>query len=135
VETVGTISMAETAGKLASPLHASLAGSWRGVRTIVCAALLFAGLATYRREVGHLLMSFGSIIAGEEQKSGATAPVEVRPAANNPGAEAKPIMLPVEPDTRKIGAEDAPATSVPLPPLTADPARGASATPPRKQGL
>jgi hypothetical protein len=125
VETAGTISVAETAGELASPLHASPAGSWRGARTIVCAALLFAGLAMYRREVGHLLMSFGSTIAGEEQKSGATAPMEVRPAANNPGAEAKPVMLPVEPDTRKSGAEAAPASSEPLTPLTPEPARDA----------
>jgi hypothetical protein len=41
-------------------------------------------------------MSFALTIAGEEQKSGATAPVEIRPAVNNPGAEAKPAMLAAE---------------------------------------
>jgi hypothetical protein len=125
VETVGAISVAESAGELTSPLHASPAGSWRGVRTIMWAALLFAGLAMYRREVGHLVMSLGSTIAGEEQKSGATAPIEVRPAANNPGAEAKPAMLPVELDTRKIGAEAAPASNEQLTPSTNEPARDA----------
>jgi hypothetical protein len=77
-ETVKGVTVRETAGELSSRLPGSPAASWRGVRTVVCAALLLAGLVAYRREVSHMVMSFGSTIAGDERKGGAITPADVR---------------------------------------------------------
>jgi hypothetical protein len=120
-ETAKAVSVGETAGELASPVHRRPAGSWRGVRTIVCAALLFLGLAAYRREVGHLVMSLGSSIAGEEQKSDADAAMEVRPAPHNADADAKPASLPDEGYIKEPRVEAAPVSNEQLTPSTNQP--------------
>src|ERR1700756_2434067 len=72
----------------------------RGVATILLISALLVALTTYRRELGHLVMSFGSSIAGEEQKSPVAPPTEAQPdsnpASSNPVTEAKPAALPVQ---------------------------------------
>jgi hypothetical protein len=55
-------------------------GTWRGVGAIGLSAILLMTLIGYRRELGHLVMSFGSTIAGEEQKSSVDAPMDARDA-------------------------------------------------------
>ena len=52
---------------------ASSTGTWRGVGAIALSAILLMTLIGYRRELGHLVMSFGSSIAGEEEKGGGAA--------------------------------------------------------------
>jgi TPR repeat protein len=70
------------------------AGTWRGVVRIVLAALLLIVLIVYRRDLGHLLMSFGSSIAGEEQKAKTGAPpAEVQAVPEQAGADVKPAAL------------------------------------------
>jgi len=95
----------------------SPAGPWRGVGGIALSAILLMTLIGYRRELGHLVMSFGSSIAGEEQNSGVEAPAEPRPVpetvAANVASEAsspiKPVAMSDGRDTTKeSGAESAP---------------------------
>ena len=74
--------------------------TWRGMGAILFMSVLVVALVSYRRELGHVVMSFGSSIAGEEQKSGATAPVEVRPEASGV-LDAKPTALPVQEDAKE----------------------------------
>lgn len=52
----------------------------RGIGTIALAAMLFAGLVGYRRDLGHLVMSVGSHIAGD--KGAPEAPAEAGPRVN-----------------------------------------------------
>jgi hypothetical protein len=66
---------------------------WRGVGVILLISVVFMAMVTYRRELGHLVMWFGSSIAGEERNRGAVAPSEV-PAEQRPMVEAKPAASP-----------------------------------------
>jgi hypothetical protein len=95
-------------------------GPWRGVGGIVLSAILLMTLIGYRRELGHLVMSFGSSIAGEEQKSGAEAPAEARPLPENVSSSvasevsspAKPVAMSDERDaTKESGAEVVPTSN------------------------
>ena len=87
--------------------------TWRGVAAILLISSLFIALITYRRELGHLLMWFGSSIAGEEQKSDVAAPAEVPPepssALSSPILETKPAALPVQEDVKQSSPESLPA--------------------------
>ena len=65
------------------PLHtesqnSTPAGVWRGVAGLMIMALVLTALVIYRRELGHAMVSFGSSLAGEEQKA-SPAPNEVPP--------------------------------------------------------
>jgi TPR repeat protein len=64
--------------------HRSSKGSRWGLGVLVVVAVLFLALISYRRELGHWVMSVGSSLAGEEQKSGAASV----PAATIPAAAA-----------------------------------------------
>jgi hypothetical protein len=86
---VGMIS-GTTDGITARVGHGNSAGIWWGVGAIALAAVLFLTLVAYHRELGHLLMSFGSSIAGDEQKSNAAAPPEVRPVPADSVSDVKP---------------------------------------------
>jgi TPR repeat protein len=75
--------------------------------------VLLVALVAYRRELGHLVMSFGSSIAGEEQNSGGTAPVERREETSptNPVLEAKPVALTDQTEAKESAAEAVPVSS------------------------
>jgi hypothetical protein len=115
-ETLGAhpISIAAADEGSASRLeYGHFAGAWRGVGTIAFAAILLMALIAYRRELGHLVMSLGSSIAGEEQKGGAAAPVEVHPVPNNVPSEDKPVAMSDGHDTPNgNGAEAVPTSDV-----------------------
>ena len=74
--------------------YASPAGTLKGVAAIALSAILLMTLIGYRRELGHLVMSFGSSIAGDEQKGGAAPDPETHPETGsvtpNAGSEASP---------------------------------------------
>jgi hypothetical protein len=84
----------------------------RGVAAILLISLLLVALITYRRALGHLVMSFGSSIAGEEQKSPVAPSTEVQPepspASSSPVVETKPAALPVQEDTKESSPETLP---------------------------
>lgn len=84
----------------------------RGVAAILLISALFVALITFRRELGHLVMSFGSSIAGEEQKSPVAPSTEVQPkpspASSSPVVETKPVALPVQEDTKESSPETLP---------------------------
>jgi PilZ domain-containing protein len=73
-------------------------GTRRGVAAIALSTILLMTLIGYRRELGHLVMSFGSSIAGDEQKGGAGPAPEARPDTGsvtpNAGSEASPTANP-----------------------------------------
>jgi hypothetical protein len=85
-------------------------GTWRGMGAIVLLSVLIVALVAYRRELGHLVMSFGSSIAGEEQKSGGAAPVERREELS-PVLESKPMALPEQTDAKESVDEAVPVSS------------------------
>jgi hypothetical protein len=85
-------------------------GPWRSVGAILLLSVLLVTLVGYRRELGHLVMSFGSSIAGEEQKSGGAGPVE-RHEETSPVLEAKPVALPDQTEAKESAAEAAPVSS------------------------
>ena len=65
--------------------------TWLGLGTLAFVALLFLGLITYRRELGHLAMWFGSSLAGEEQRDDVKSAPADAPAQTDAGVnEAKP---------------------------------------------
>lgn len=66
----------------ADATHGNSAVTARRIGTIALAVLFFIGLVTYRRELGHLVMSVGSSIAGE--KGGPAAPAQASPAGQGP---------------------------------------------------
>ena len=78
--------------------YASPAGTLRGVAAIALSAILLMTLIGYRRELGHLVMSFGSSIAGDEQKGGGGPAPETHPETGsvtpNAGSEASPTAKP-----------------------------------------
>lgn len=67
----------------------SVTGTRRVAGGIVLAAMLIVALIAYRRELGHLMMSFGSNIAGEEQGREKRAPTDIR-AVDAAGLVTKP---------------------------------------------
>ncbi len=73
-------------------------GTRRGVAAIALSTILLMTLIGYRRELGHLVISFGSTIAGDDQKGGAgTAPethLETDSVTPNAGSEASPAAKP-----------------------------------------
>jgi len=85
--------------------------TWRGVGAIALAAMLLMALIAYRRELGHLVMSVGSSIAGDEQKGGAAAPVEAQPVPDNVTPEAKPAAMSDGRDTPNENRVEAAPTS------------------------
>jgi hypothetical protein len=103
------------------------AGTWRGVGAIALAAVLLVVLIAYRRELGHMVMSFGSSIAGDEHKAGGASATEPRPvpenvtstgASNgtpNGGSDAtsseKPAAMSVGDTTNENGAESKQASN------------------------
>jgi PilZ domain len=84
----------------------------RGVAAILLISALFVALITYRRELGHLVMWFGSSIAGEEQKSPVAPSTEVQPesspASSSPVVETKPAALQVQDDAKDSSPETLP---------------------------
>ncbi len=80
----------------AGATHGNSAVRPRRIGTIALAVLFFMGLVAYRRELGHLVMSVGSSIAGE--KGGPAAPVQASPAETgqgpvNPSSEVKAVTM------------------------------------------
>ena len=73
-------------------------GTRRGVAAIALSTILLMTLIGYRRELGHLVISFGSTIAGDDQKGGAgTAPethLETDSVTPNAGSDASPAAKP-----------------------------------------
>jgi TPR repeat protein len=80
------------------------------VGAILLLSALLVALVAYRREWGHLVMSFGSSIAGEEQKNGGVAPVERRPETS-PVLEAKPVALPDQTEPKESAAKAVPVNN------------------------
>lgn len=90
--------------------------TWWGLGTLALVAVLFLGLISYRRELGHLVMWFGSSLAGEQHRDeGNSAPAEKSPASNIPASsgvvEDKPAALSDQPDTRESGLEAGPPSN------------------------
>jgi hypothetical protein len=90
----------------------------RGVGAILLTSVLSVVLVAYRRELGHLMISFGSSIAGEEQKTGASAPADVHPEPS-PVLETKPAMpdQPEQEDATESSADAVPASSEQVTPV------------------
>jgi hypothetical protein len=72
-----------------SPIDAIPRGTWRGVGAIALGAVLLATVVGYRRELGHVVMFFGSSIAGDEQKPSVVAAPATVPNAvtTNPDSD------------------------------------------------
>ena len=90
--------------------YGNSSGTFRGVAAILLISVLFVALITYRRELGHLVMSFGSSIAGEEKKSPPPEPAAVReerPTALDP----KPVALSDQANAAESSEEPAPVRS------------------------
>jgi hypothetical protein len=119
--TVGVISGIGATDKITTRVgQGNSAGVWWGVGAIALAAILFLTLVAYHRELGHLLMSIGSSIAGDEQKSNAAAPPEVRPVPADSVSDVKPAALSDGQNAQDLregavfsGAEAAPANVEP----------------------
>ena len=80
------------------------AATVHGIGMIILAALLVTALATYRRELGHLVMTVGSNIAGER---GATAaPAKARPAPMDTSQEIKVVATPGRHDSASESGGD-----------------------------
>ena len=84
---------------------------WRGVSVIAFAIMVCVALVAYRREVGHLVVSFGSTIAGDQQKHGIVAPAEGA-VSDSPIPEAQPIAVSDTTETSiESSADAAPASA------------------------
>jgi hypothetical protein len=81
----------------AGEAYGNSAVTLRRIGAIALGVLLLIGLTTYRRELGHLVMSVGSRIAGE--KGGAAAPVQAQPAPVDASSEVKAAVIPAAQDT------------------------------------
>jgi hypothetical protein len=80
----------------------------RRIWLIALSLMLLMVMVTYRRELGHLVMSFGSRLAGEEEKARPTTPVETRPVPENASVDVKPAAMPDTLDTpNESGADTA----------------------------
>jgi len=75
----------------------------RRIGTIALAVLFFMGLATYRRELGHLVMSVGSSIAGE--KGGPAAPAQAGPAGQGPASPSSGVKAVTMTDAHDTATE------------------------------
>jgi hypothetical protein len=96
-------------------------GIWRGVSAIALSAILSMAVIGYRRELGHLVMSFGSSIAGDEQKGGGGAAPDAHGVADDitsrdhaaanaspeVGSPAEPVATPGEPEAMNEGGAEA----------------------------
>ena len=109
-------------------------GTRRGVAAIALSTILLMTLIGYRRELGHLVMSFGSSIAGDEQKGGAGPAPETHPETGavtpNAGSEASPTATPASmtegrETPNESGGESLPASNEQI----AAPAGGPSGVP------
>ncbi len=122
--TTNMISHAKAAEDLAlrpaSPASdVSREGTLRGVGAIALSAMLLMALVGYRRELGHLVMSIGSSLADDEQKGGAGAAADARPAPDNGtsngtsdvSSDAKPAAMSNGRDTTKESGAEAVPTS------------------------
>ena len=81
-------------------------GTWRAMGAILLLSVLLVALVTYRRELGHLVMSFGSSIAGEEQKTVPTAPPDIH-QERTPVLETKPTALPEQENVKEESSPEA----------------------------
>jgi len=111
-----TSSAGVAGGSTSRPAYGKPVGTWRGVSVIAVVAALFMAMVSYRRDLGHLLMLFGSSIAGEEQKAveqkaRTVAPAEVQPVPEQTGTEAKPAALSDRKETSKEGVDEAETVS------------------------
>jgi hypothetical protein len=133
VKSAGGTGMAESASanmssrdraaeELTFQANDSPTGTWRAVGWIALSAILLMTLIGYRRELGHVVMSFGSSIAGEEQKRSVEAPAEARPVPENVSSNvasevsspATPVAMSNEGDTTKeSGVETVSTSAVP----------------------
>jgi hypothetical protein len=96
-------------------------GIWRGVSAIALSAIMSMAVIGYRRELGHLVMSFGSSIAGDEQKGGGGAAPDAHGVADDitsrdhaaanaspeVGSPAEPVATPGEPEAMNEGGAEA----------------------------
>jgi TPR repeat protein len=82
----------------------------RRIGAIALGVLLLIGLTTYRRELGHLVMSLGSSIAGEN--GGTTAQTEAQPTPVNLSSEVKADVTPVVHDTAGDSSVDVADTAI-----------------------
>jgi hypothetical protein len=93
-------------------------GTWRGVAAIALSAVLLMALIGYRRELGHLVMSFGSSIAGDEQKGAAGPAPDTRAVSegvtSNAGSDAKPAAASDERDTIRDTTKERDAEAAPV---------------------
>lgn len=85
-------------------------GSRWGLGILAVIAVLFLGLISYRRELGHWVMSVGSSLAGEEQKSGAAS----MPAATIPAAAANDTVVQQEAPSETQPVKESEAKAVPV---------------------
>jgi hypothetical protein len=91
--------------------------AWRGLGTMALVGLLLMALITYRRELGHLVMTMGSSIAGDQQKAKAASESGVVGAEpETPAAEASHAVPQAVPDTKETEAEVLPASGSPVAP-------------------
>jgi hypothetical protein len=91
------------------------------VSAIALSAILSMAVIGYRRELGYLVMSFGSGIAGDEQKGGGGAAPDAHGVADDitsrdhaaanaspeVGSPAEPVATPDEPEAKNEGGADA----------------------------
>jgi len=99
------------------------AAVWRGVAGLMIMALVLTALVTHRRELGHVMVSFGSSLAGEDQKS-SPAPNEVPPTA-----PVNTNAAPADLSSGQGSPQNDQADVMPLSNDQAGPAAGTSATP------
>jgi len=76
---LGKIRTGQEGSRILPRAAANPAKAWRGVGAIALWAALLVTAIGYRREIGHVMMSLGSSIAGDEQKRpGSTGAAEVK---------------------------------------------------------
>jgi hypothetical protein len=88
--------------------HGKPGATLRGIGLIVLAGLLFTGLVTYRRELGHFVMSIGSNIAGEKGATAAPAETRALPVDTSSGvkADVKAVAMPGGPESTSEESAD-----------------------------
>jgi hypothetical protein len=79
----------------------------RRIGMIALGAMLVMTLVNYRRELGHLVMSVGSSIAGEKGGTATPAPAEAHPAPVAASPEVKAAVIPAVQDTSNESSADA----------------------------
>jgi hypothetical protein len=86
--------------------------NWWGLATMVLLAFLFLALISFRRELGHLVIWFGSNLAGEEEPAQQKAAVRDQPAASsNAPAEAQAATPPDSPIAKDASMESIPSSN------------------------